>query len=163
MRRKDREIVGLEAIADIAGRCKVVRLAMVDEGHPYVVPVNFGSAVQNGHLTLYMHSVPEGRKIAILRTNSEVCFEMDCSVEVLRRGDTPCAWTTAYESVIGRVRVQFITSAAEKGAALEIIARANGFTGAIRYNEEALRQICVYKLVAAEVSGKRNLPRDGES
>ena len=42
MRRKDREVLDFDEIIGILDKCKVMHLAMIREGKPYSVPVNFG-------------------------------------------------------------------------------------------------------------------------
>ena len=42
MRRSDREITDLGEILSIINDCKVIHLAMVDDGEPYLLPLNFG-------------------------------------------------------------------------------------------------------------------------
>jgi len=67
MRRKDREVTNLDEIRDIIEKCKVCHLAMVDNGMPYVIPLNFGYIIADNLLTLFFHSAKEGRKINILK------------------------------------------------------------------------------------------------
>lgn len=49
MRRKDREVTDLSEIIEIMKNCDVCRLALNDDGFPYILPLNFGMAV-NGDL-----------------------------------------------------------------------------------------------------------------
>jgi uncharacterized protein len=51
---------------------KIGRLGCVDNGEPYVVPINY---VFEG-LSIYSHSLP-GRKIEILRTHPRACIQVD--------------------------------------------------------------------------------------
>lgn len=67
MRRKDRELKCLEDIFSVVKNCAVVHVAMVDDGKPYVVALNFGFDRQGDSLILYLHSAQEGKKIDILR------------------------------------------------------------------------------------------------
>ena len=55
MRRQEREITDKEMILDILNRSQIVHLGLVDEGEPYVVPMNYGY-VMDDKLTLYLHS-----------------------------------------------------------------------------------------------------------
>ena len=73
MRRNDREIKDRKEIDGIIRRCRVCRLAMCDDGQPYIVPLNFG---YDGRF-LYFHAAPEGRKIDIIKRNNRVGFEFD--------------------------------------------------------------------------------------
>ena len=60
-----------EALAFI-GACKIGRLGCVDNGEPYVVPINY--VVEEG--SIYSHSLP-GRKIDAMRAHPRVCLQVD--------------------------------------------------------------------------------------
>lgn len=165
MRRKDREVTDFAEIMAILEKCEIVRLAMVDEGIPYIVPLNFGYGVEtteenqaNGEkketVTLYFHSAAEGRKIDILKKNPYVCFEGDCSVK-LTKGQDACSWSTEFESVIGYGRVSFLTEVADKKKALDIMMGRYGFEGTPVYPEELLERMSLYQLTVESISGKR--------
>ncbi len=156
MRRAEREIKDFNDIAAVVERCQVVRLAMIDNNKPYIVPVNFGYTADEGRLTLYMHSAKTGRKMDILKNNPYVCFEMDCLINIVK-GDIACSWTAENESVIGSGKVEFINDVHEKKAALDILMKRYGFAGTPVYNEKVLEKTCVYKITADEISGKRNI------
>ncbi len=57
---------------NLIARGKIGRLGCVDNGEPYVVPVNY--LFEDG--SIYSHSLP-GRKIDAMRTNSRVCLQVD--------------------------------------------------------------------------------------
>jgi hypothetical protein len=116
MRRHDREVTVQEEMEGIIGRAQVCRLALVDEGRPYVVPLSFG--YRDG--VLYFHSARQGRKVDILRRGGEVCFELDTPLGLMRDPE-PCEWGMAFESVIGWGFPRFVDDPAEKVQALECI------------------------------------------
>ena len=60
-----------EALALISAG-KIGRLGCVDNGEPYVVPINY--VVEEG--SIYSHSLP-GRKIDAMRTHPRVCLQVD--------------------------------------------------------------------------------------
>src|SRR6266581_9235570 len=60
-----------EALALISA-AKVGRLGCVDNGEPYVVPINY--VVEDG--SIYSHSLP-GRKIDAMRAHPRVCLQVD--------------------------------------------------------------------------------------
>ena len=60
MRRKDREITDFNEILAIMEKCDVCRIALNDDGFPYVVPLNFGMDVRDGQVYLYFHCAMEG-------------------------------------------------------------------------------------------------------
>ena len=56
MRRSDREITDLSEILSIINGCKVIHLAMIDDGEPYLLPLNFSYACESGAFSLFCHS-----------------------------------------------------------------------------------------------------------
>ena len=58
MRRSDREITFIEEKLAVIEKNKVMRLAMVDNGRPYVVPLNYGYTYENGTLTPFISTAP---------------------------------------------------------------------------------------------------------
>ena len=99
MRRSDREITDLGEILSIINDCKVIHLAMVDDGEPYLLPLNFGYACESGAFSFFCHSAREGRKLDILRKNPTVAFEMDCR-GALDEHDVACQCGYYFASVM---------------------------------------------------------------
>ncbi len=56
----------------LLGECRLGRLGCVDDGGPYVVPVNYVFHDDK----IYVHSLP-GRKIKALRENPRACLQVD--------------------------------------------------------------------------------------
>lgn len=54
------------------GACKIGRLGCVDNGEPYVVPINY--VFEDG--SIYSHSLP-GRKINAMRAHPRACLQID--------------------------------------------------------------------------------------
>ncbi len=52
--------------------CRIGRLGCVDNGEPYVVPINY--VVEDG--SIYSHSLP-GHKIDVLRAHPRACLQVD--------------------------------------------------------------------------------------
>lgn len=120
MRRKDREITEPEKILEIWKKCRVCRLAMADGPRPYVVPMTFGIEEEAGVLTVYLHSAPEGRKIAIMSRRPAVCLEADCEYSPLE-GDTPCGYSCTYASVIAEGKAEILQTHEEKAHGLSVL------------------------------------------
>ena len=156
MRRKDREVTDLGAIGRIIGDCKVLRLGMVDEGRPYVVPMNFGFDLRDGVLELYCHSAPEGRKVEILRRNPEVCFEMDCGHRLVE-AKAACGYGFAYSSVIGEGTVGFIEDHEEKLRALLRIMEHQTGRSDFSIPDAALRGVLAFRVAAGSFTAKQRL------
>jgi len=153
MRRKDREVTTIEGIGSIIEKCKLCHLAMVDNGLPYVIPMNFGYELDKKTLKLYFHSAKSGRKIEILNKNKAVCFEM--AVEgTLGEVVDPCNAGYLYESVLGFGHAEFIDDIPEKCRALTLLMKQQAnrdFT----FTEKQASGVCVFKVISTDFTGKR--------
>ena len=121
MRRKDRQITEIESIRAILDKAKVLHLAMIDGDRPYVVPLNYGYTLENGALTLYLHSAREGRKLDVLRQNDRVAFVLETNVSQVSGGDIPCKYSEAYASVMGEGTAVLLDDPVQKIEALQIL------------------------------------------
>ena len=87
MRRKDREVTDFSEIIKIMKNCDVCRLALNDDGFPYILPLNFGMAVNEDKITLYFHSALEGYKVGLIQKdnraikNKKVTKLLDIKIE----------------------------------------------------------------------------------
>jgi nitroimidazol reductase NimA-like FMN-containing flavoprotein (pyridoxamine 5'-phosphate oxidase superfamily) len=153
MRRNDREIKDIKEINGIIRRCRVCRLAMCDDGQPYIVPLNFG---YDGRF-LYFHAAPEGRKIDIIKRNNRVGFEFDILHDIVT-AQQPCDWGAKYESVIGSGTVEIVDDWKAKKEALEWIMRQYG-SGTWDFKEEILKKTLVFRVRILEISGKARKSR----
>ncbi len=136
MRRKDRQITEIEAIRAILDKAQVLHLAMIDGDRPYVVPLHYGYTLENGVLTLYLHSAKEGRKLDVLQKNARVAFELETDVSPISGGDLPCKYGAAYASVMGEGRATILTDPVEKTDALTMLMKTQ--TGRNFYITEAM-------------------------
>lgn len=151
MRRKDKAVTDPRIIEQILATSTVCRLAMVDSGEPYLVPLNYGYA--GG--AIYMHSAAAGRKIDILTRSPRVCFEIEAHAE-LQRDTIPCEWTMKYRSVIGYGTVEILVDESSKLAALDAIMHQHGETGAQEYTMNQVRSIVVLKLTLESLTAKQS-------
>ena len=76
MRRKDREVSDFDEMMKIIAKCDTCRVAMYDETFPYIVPLNFGTDLEDDQLYLYFHGAKIGKKIDLMRKNKNVSFEI---------------------------------------------------------------------------------------
>jgi nitroimidazol reductase NimA-like FMN-containing flavoprotein (pyridoxamine 5'-phosphate oxidase superfamily) len=149
MRRKDREITDRNAIDGIIARCKVCRIALCENGQPYVLPLNYGYDGKH----LYFHSAADGKKIKIINQNNRIGFEFDILNEITT-GENPCEWGANYESVIGTGIAEFIESHQEKAKALACILRQYG--GSFNeFKDSALSSVAVIRVTIVSISGKQ--------
>jgi nitroimidazol reductase NimA-like FMN-containing flavoprotein (pyridoxamine 5'-phosphate oxidase superfamily) len=119
VRRCDKEITSRDEIDGIIGAAQVCRIAMANDNEPYLVPVSFGYDGQS----IFIHTAKAGRKLGFLEANNRVCFEFETNVSIQQDEDDPCAWTFAFESVIGYGTVIELNEPAKKAAGLNQIMR----------------------------------------
>ena len=155
MRRHDREITDKNEILEIMDRCDVCRLAFNDGDYPYILPLNFGIEEKDGHIILYFHSALEGYKTELIKRDNRVSFEMDCRHE-LKYDDEKGYCTMAYESVIGRGRIEVLPEE-EKAKALRKIMEHYHHSEDTYFNPAAIPRTLVYMLMIEEMTAKRKL------
>ena len=155
MRRRDREVTAPEKIRQIMDACPSCRLGLVDDGIPYVVPMNFGLTEEQGRYTLYFHSAREGRKIDVLRKTPRVAFEMDTNYQ-LNEGIRACDWSARFQCVMGSGTVRFLETPEEKRYALEQIMAHSAGRGEWTFSEEACQAVCIFCLDVESLSCKEH-------
>ena len=150
MRREDKAIHDRDEIEAIIRGALACRLALSDDNRPYVVPLCFG--YENN--TLYFHSATEGRKVEILKKNSNVCFEFDIDHEVVQ-GEKPCKWSMKYRSVIGFGKGSLVENLEEKRKGLDAIMKH--YSGrSFAYVEPAIESTVIIKVEIESMTGKKS-------
>lgn len=157
MRRKDREVKNPEEIRKILEGCKVCRLALVDEGAPYIVPMNMACDYDGEKLVLYFHCAKEGKKLELIRKNPKVGFEMDKEIALVE-GDTPCQYSYRFASVIGKGTAEIIEDEQEKVKALtKVMKHQSGKDfDDFEKNPKLLKAVAVIRVTAEEYTCKQN-------
>jgi hypothetical protein len=121
----------------IIGEARFCRIAMCDNGRPYIVPLCFGYRDR----TVFFHCAREGRKLEVLRKNSAVCVEFEAGVEVVENS-IACKWKLRYRCVIAYGSAGIVEGAENKRRAMDVIMRT--YTpGAFTYSDEDLAGIVV--------------------
>ena len=149
MRRKEKEIVEKNEIEDVIAAAKVCRLAMAENGQPYIVPLCFGYADD----VLYFHSAMEGKKLNILKQNNRICFEFDIDTEI-KIGKIACQWGMKFRSVIGFGRAYFIEDPESKRSALDTIMRQYS-SDAFEFPDKTIDKTTVIRVEIESMTGKR--------
>lgn len=158
MRKANREVSNATEILQIMRRCDVCRLALNDEGFPYIVPLNFGIMERKGGVDLVFHSALEGRKLELISKDARASFEMDCN-HILQYFPEKGYCTMSYESVIGRGTIEMIEDENEKIAALDALMAQFHPDGNAPYSPSAVPRTAVYRLRVEKMVGKRKLPK----
>lgn len=156
MRRKDRQITHPDQIQGILERCQVCRLGILDGEEPYVVPLSYGFIRNKDQFTLYFHCAKEGKKLDLLKKNSRVCAEISRSLGVVGK-NTPCSYTTGYESVIGWGNIQVLTQKEEKAQGLSALMRHYTGQDFTQFEPEVLSRTTVLALPLQRLTGKAHL------
>ena len=151
MRRYNQEIIDKYVIEDILSKSLICRIGMVSDGVSYIVPLNYGYEKN----TIYIHSASEGKKIDFLRTNNKVCFEIEDTIEIVKK-DISCEWATKYRSLIGHGTVEIITDFEQKKHGLDIIMSQHGKAENNVYKENQIEKMVILKLTIENVSGKQS-------
>lgn len=154
MRRKDREITDLEKIAGIMQACQAASIAF--GGAPYVIPMSYGFAQENGRFTLYMHGAGEGEKIRRIQADPRAAFAMFTGNAICGSGDMACSYTTSFDSVCGSGTIRIVEDAQEKRAGLAAIMAHYAPGRAFDYDGKMLQATCVMALDVEAISGKHH-------
>ena len=157
MRQKNREIKELDEIIEVMKRCDVCRLALNDEGYPYILPLNFGMEVVDGNIDLYFHSALEGHKVNLIKKDNRASFEMDCKHQ-LQYFEEKGYCTMAYKSVIGRGRIRILAEEEKLDAIKKLMNHYHQGKEAY-FNPAAIPRTLVYVLEVEKITGKRKEPK----
>ena len=151
MRKSRQEISDRIMLEEILGRQIICRLAMVDQGRPYIIPVNYG--YREG--CLYVHSAPEGKKIDLLLQNPELCFEVEDLMEIMK-GEKACDWSTRYRSVVGYGSAEILSDEKSKQEGLEVIMAQHGAPELKEFNPGNMSRMVILKIKITSMTGKRS-------
>ena len=157
MRQEDREIKELDEKIEVMKKCDVCRLALNDDGYPYILPLNFGMEVIDGKVRLYFHSALEGYKVELIKKDNRASFEMDCKHQLQYFGEKGYC-TMAYESVIGRGRIRILKEEEKLDALKKLMAHYHMGKEAY-FNPAAISRTLVYVLEVEKITGKRKKPK----
>ena len=157
MTKRELQITDPLLIREILDKGKVLHLGLAVDNEPYVVPMNYGYTMEDGKLTLYLHSAPRGKKLDMIRANSRVFFEIDCDLLPFE-GQLPCQYGLSYSSLMGRGTARIIEDAEEKMQAMTALMKtqtAKDFT----FNDRLVSIVAVIRIDVAEYTAKhRPLP-----
>ena len=159
MTKRELQITDLHEIKAILDTAKVLRLGLAVNNEPYVVPMNYGYTLENGRLTLYLHSALRGKKLDMLRANPKVFFELDCDLKPFD-GVKPCQYGLSYSSIMGRGEASLVEDAEEKMKAMSILMKTQ--TGKdFSFNEQLVSIVAVVRIDVAEYTAKhRPIPEN---
>jgi nitroimidazol reductase NimA-like FMN-containing flavoprotein (pyridoxamine 5'-phosphate oxidase superfamily) len=149
MRRKELEIKDIDELESIIKNAEVCHIGLIDGTEPYIVPVFFGYERN----TIYFHSALEGRKVALIKKNKRVCFEIENGVEIIN-SDKLCDFSAKYQSIIGVGNAYLLKTIEEKVHGLKLLMKKYGYTKPdLRFQK--LDSTLVVKIVIEQMTGKK--------
>jgi hypothetical protein len=155
MRRQDKEITERDTIERLLDDALVLHLGLVDDGRPYVVPLNFG---REGD-ALYVHCAAQGRKLRCLAAQPAVCVAVE-RLDRVTKGASACGeWTSHYESVIGFGTARVVDDAAERERGLQAIMAKYSGRRDWSFKPEMLAKTVVVRIDLEQITGKRSPAR----
>ena len=146
-----------EQIRHILDSGKVLHLGLSVNDEPYVVPMNYGYALEDGKLVVYLHSAVRGRKLEMLQANPKVFFSIDCD-RMPFEGRVPCQYGMVYSSIMGRGTAAIVEDVEEKKRAMTLLMKTQ--TGKdFTFEDRLVTIVTVIRIDVSEYTAKhRPLP-----
>ena len=157
MTKRERQVTDPEQILHILDAGKVLHLGLAVNNEPYVVPMNYGYTMEDGKLTLYLHSAVRGKKLDMLQANPRVFFSIDCD-RMPFEGRVPCQYGLVYSSVMGRGKATIVEDVEEKKQAMTCLMKTQ--TGKdFTFEDRLVSIVAVIRIDVEEYTAKhRPLP-----
>ena len=157
MTKRERQVTDEKQILQILDTAMVLHLGLAVNNEPYVVPLNYGYTMEDGKLTLYMHSALRGKKLDMIRANPRVFFEIDCDLMPFE-GRVPCQYGLVYSSLMGRGTAVLVDDVEEKKQAMSILMKTQ--TGKdFTFEDRLVTIVSVIRIDVEEYTAKhRPLP-----
>ena len=157
MTKREFQITDEAKIHEILDTAKVLHLGLAVDNEPYVVPMNYGYCLEEGRLTLYLHSAVKGKKLDMVRANPRVFFELDCD-RMPFEGKVPCQYGLVYSSVMGRGTACIVEDVEEKKQAMSLLMKTQ--TGKdFSFEDRLVSIVSVIRIDVTEYTAKhRPLP-----
>ena len=155
--KREIKITEPEEIARILNTAKVLHMGLAVDNEPYVVPMNYGYVLEDGKLTLYLHSAVKGRKLDMIRSNPKVSFSIDCD-RMPFEGRVACQYGMVYSSVMGKGTATIVEDVEEKKQAMSILMKTQ--TGKdFTFEDRLVSIVAVIRIDVTEYTAKhRPLP-----
>ena len=159
--KREARVTDPEQIRHILDTAKVLHLGLAVENEPYVIPMNYGYTMEDGKLTLYLHSAVKGKKLDMMKANSSVFFSIDCD-RMPFEGRVPCQYGLVYSSIMGRGTATIVEDVEEKKQAMSILMKTQ--TGKdFTFEDRLVSIVAVIRIDVEEYTAKhRPLPEGYE-
>ena len=159
--KRELQVTDPEQILHILDTAKVLHLGLSVGDEPYVVPMNYGYVMEEGKLTLYLHSAVKGRKLDMMKANPKVFFSIDCDRKPFE-GRVPCQYGLVYSSIMGRGTATIVEDVEEKKQAMTLLMKTQ--TGKdFTFEDRLVTIVSVIRIDVSEFTAKhRPLPEGYE-
>ena len=159
MTKRELQITDQQQILAILDTAKVLRLGLAVDNEPYIVPMNYGYIMEDGKLTLYLHSGLKGKKLDMIRMNPRVFIELDCDLTPFE-SEKPCQYGLSYSSIMARGEAHIVEDVEEKMAAMTALMKTQ--TGRdFSFNERLVSMVAVIRVDVSEFTAKhRPIPEN---
>jgi RimJ/RimL family protein N-acetyltransferase len=151
VRKQNQEIRDKAILEEILSLSTICRIAMIDQGEPYLLPFNYGYRDN----CIYIHSAQKGKKIDALSIHPRVCFEVEQQADLVK-GSLACDWSTLYRSVIGYGRVEIVRDPTQIREGLSIIMSQHGAPELTDFKEKNVKSVVLLKLHIHSMTGKQS-------
>lgn len=152
MTRRELEVTDPQVIRGILDKSKILHLGLVDDGMPYIVPMNYGYVMEDGKPVIYLHGAAKGYKLDVIRKNPVCCFEMECEVAPFE-GKIACQYGTSYYSLMGRGKAVIVEDAEEKIKAMSILMKTQAGKD-FEFTERLVSAVSVIRIDVSEYTAK---------
>ncbi len=150
--RREKLITDIETVSEILNKSKVLHLGLVDGDEPYVIPMNYGHALDGDKLTIWLHGAKNGKKYDLIRKNPKVFFEMECDVEPFE-GEVACKYGLSYSSLMGKGIATIIEDIEEKKAALSTLMQTQT-EKKFEFNDKLASVVNIIRIDVSEYTAK---------
>ena len=159
--KRERQVTDKAQILHILDTAKVLNLGLSVNDEPYVVPMNYGYIMEDGKLTLYLHSAVKGKKLDMIQANPRVFFSMDCD-RMPFEGRVACQYGLVYSSIMGSGTATLVDDVEEKKRAMSILMKTQT-GGDFTFEDRLVTIVTVIRIDVAEYTAKhRPLPEGYE-
>ena len=159
MTKREFKITDEAQIRGILDTAKVLRVGIAVDNVPYIIPMNYGYTLEEGKLTLYLHSAVKGGKLELLGKNPDICFELDCDYRPFE-GVLPCQYGLGYSAVSGRGRAVIVEDVGEKMEAMSVLMKTQTGKDFV-FNERLVSIVSVIRVDVSEYTAKhRPIPEN---
>lgn len=150
--KREYQITNEAEIRQILDTANVLHLGLAVEGEPYVVPMNYGFTLEEGKLTLYVHSAVKGKKLDMIQANPKVYFSIDTD-RIPFEGKVPCQYGLSYRAVSGWGKAAIVEDVEEKKQAMTTLMKTQ--TGKdFSFEDRLVSIVAAIRIDVAEFTAK---------